>query len=129
MSTLEPRHAVAYHFFNEEATRYEVYAGIRETYDGPLSMATDLMVWNVTKNNVKERMAVTTDDAWSVPGTAKQPPPVKGLPNPMSEWLDAGRWLPGFKAQDRMLDEYGKEHGLEELDWRPGMYKKLEKNQ
>jgi ribonuclease Z len=46
MSTIKPKHAVAYHFFNEEETRYEIYAGVRETYDGPLSMATDLMTWN-----------------------------------------------------------------------------------
>jgi ribonuclease Z len=31
MATREPRHAIAYHFFNEEATRYGVYEGIRET--------------------------------------------------------------------------------------------------
>ena len=37
--------AVAYHFFNEEATRYDIYGAIRESYDGLLSMATDLMVW------------------------------------------------------------------------------------
>ena len=46
MSTIEPRHAVAFHFFNEEATRYGLYQGIRATYDGPLSLATDMMVWN-----------------------------------------------------------------------------------
>jgi ribonuclease Z len=33
------------------------------------------MVWNVTKDKIVERMAFSTDDAWSVPGTAKQPPP------------------------------------------------------
>ena len=36
MSVVKPRHAVAYHFFNEEATRYGIYEGIRETYSGPL---------------------------------------------------------------------------------------------
>jgi len=32
---VKPRHAVAYHFFNEEATRYSLYDNIRETYAGP----------------------------------------------------------------------------------------------
>jgi ribonuclease Z len=41
MSTIKPEHAVAYHFLNEEATRYNLYDAIRETYDGPLSMAED----------------------------------------------------------------------------------------
>ena len=60
MSTIEPGHAVAYHFLNEEATRYNLYDAIRETYDGPLSMAEDNMVWNVTPDGIKERMAVIT---------------------------------------------------------------------
>jgi ribonuclease Z len=124
MSTLRPKHAIAYHFFNEEGTRYGVYEGIRETYDGPLSMATDMMVWNVTRDGVTERMAVATDEAWSVPGTAKQPPPVKGLPNPMSEFIRAGKWREGYDAQNEMLDEHMKKYGLEKQDWRKGYWDK-----
>lgn len=126
MSTIMPRHAVAYHFFNEEGTRYQIYEGIRETYDGPLSMATDLMVWNVSKDTILERMAVAPDDAWSVPGTAVQPPPEKGQPSPMTEWIDSGRWIEGFQAQDAMLDEFCEKHDVCDQDWRPTMYKKLE---
>jgi len=126
MSTIKPRHAVAFHFFNEEGTRYGMYEGIRETYDGPLSMATDMMVWNITKDKITERMAVSTDDAWSVPGTARQGPPEKGRPNPMSEEMNRGRWVPAFKAQDKMLDTHMKQYNLEKMDWRPAMYKKLE---
>jgi ribonuclease Z len=91
MSMLKPRHAVAYHFFNEEGTRYGIYTGIRETYDGPLSMATDLMVWNITKDKITERMAVATHEAWSVPGDAVQPPPEKGRPPVMTEAISSGR--------------------------------------
>ena len=127
MSTIAPRHAVAFHFFNEEGTRYGIYEGIRETYDGPLSLATDMMVWNVTKESITERMAVSTDDAWSVPGTARQPPPEKGRPNPMSDAMNRGRWRPGFEAQDEMLDEFMKANKLEKMDWRPEMYRQLEK--
>ena len=68
MSTLTPRHAVAYHFFNEEAARYAIYDAVRQTYDGPLSMADDMMVWNVTRNGIRERMAVSPDNAWDVAG-------------------------------------------------------------
>jgi ribonuclease Z len=128
MSTIKPRHAVAFHFFNEEGTRYGIYEGIRETYDGPLSMATDMMVWNITKEEITERMAVSTDDAWSVPGTAEQGPPDKGRPNPMSKEMNNGRWLPAFRAQDKMLDSFMQQNNLETLDWRPGMYEELEGN-
>lgn len=125
MSTIKPRHAVAFHFFNEEATRYGVYEGIRETYDGPLSMGIDMMVWNITKDAIIERMAVSTDEAWSVPGTAIQPPPEKGRPNPMSDAIDSGRWIPAFKAQDDMLNRHMEKYNLQDLDWRPDMYEKF----
>ena len=129
MSTIKPRHAVAFHFFNEEGTRYGIYEGIRETYSGPLSMAIDMMVWNITPGEVTERMAVSTDEAWSVPGTARQGPPEKGRPNPMTDWIESGRWEPGFRAQDRMLDEHMKQNNLEKMDWRPAMYEKMKKAQ
>ena len=35
--------------------------GIRSTYDGPLTIATDLMVWNVTKDSITTREAVFPD--------------------------------------------------------------------
>ena len=31
--------------------RYQIYQGIRSTYDGPVAMATDLFVWNLTKDD------------------------------------------------------------------------------
>lgn len=126
MSEIQPRHAVAFHFFNDEGTRYGMFEGIRETYDGPLSMAIDMMVWNVTKDSITERTAVSTDEAWSVPGTAVQPPPEKGRPNPMSDEMEAGRWLPAFRAQDPSLDRHMEKYGLQDQDWRPGMYEQIE---
>ena len=93
MSTIKPRHAVAYHFFNEESTRYAIYEGVREVYDGPLSMATDMMVWNITQDKILERMAVSPDDAWSVSGIN---PPPEGepdqVPYQLSEDIEAGAW-------------------------------------
>jgi ribonuclease Z len=35
--------------------------GIRKTYDGPLTIANDLMVWNVTKDVITMRDAVFSD--------------------------------------------------------------------
>jgi ribonuclease Z len=40
---------------------------IRTTYDGPLSLAEDYMVWNVTKKAVRERMAVIDEHSWNPP--------------------------------------------------------------
>ena len=91
MSMVEPRRAVAYHFINEEGTRYGIYEAIRETCDGPWSMAADLMVWNVTKDEIVERMVVATHEAWSAPGTAKQPPRDPSLPHVMTDCIQTGR--------------------------------------
>lgn len=125
MSTIKPRHAVAYHFFNEEATRYILYDNIRETYDGPLSMATDLMVWNITKDQIKERMAVITADAWGVPGEAVQPPPEKGRKSEYTPFILEGRWDEGAQpVQKEMLDKFMKKYNLEGQDWRKQLMKK-----
>lgn len=127
MSTIKPKHGVAYHFLNEEATRYNLFQAIRETYDGPLSMAADNMVWNVTPKGVKERMAVITDEAWSVPGpTLQGPPQRKGLRPVFSDFTNSGYWKPAYKAQDKELDKYMKKYKLEKQDWRPEMYKMME---
>jgi ribonuclease Z len=118
ISEIKPSHAVAYHSINEEGTRYSLYDNIRETYDGPLSMAADMMVWNITKDKITERMAVSADNAWAVPGTKRQPPPEKGRPDVMSDFIKAGEWGPGFNAQNKMLDEFMKKYNLEKMDWR-----------
>jgi ribonuclease Z len=123
MSTIEPRHAVAYHALLDKGTQqYNLYYdGIRQTYDGPLSVATDLMVWNISKDEIKERLAVVTPNAWAVPGTAKQPPPVPGQPSPLSDFIKSGEWGPGFNAQNEMLDRHRDEYDLEKQDWRKRM--------
>jgi ribonuclease Z len=120
MSTIAPRRAVAYHALLDKGTeQYNAYYdSIRETYDGPLSLATDLMVWNITKDSITERMAVVTDNAWAVAGTSRQPPPERGNADPMSDYIKDGEWGPAFNAQNEMLDKFSKEHNLEKQDWR-----------
>ena len=116
MSEIKPRHAVGYHTYEELLP--SVRAGVRETYEGPLSLATDMMVWNISKDQIIERMAVSPDRAWAVPGTTRQSPPEKGRPDVMSDFIKQGEWGPGFDAQNAMLDEYAKKFKLEKQDWR-----------
>jgi ribonuclease Z len=125
MSQIKPRHAVAYHFLNEEGTRYALYDEVRSTYDGPLSMATDMMVWNITKEKITERMAVSPDEAWSVPGEAVQPPPEKGRPTEYTPFILEGRWDAGAQpAQKELLDKFSEKYNLQDQDWRKQMMKK-----
>ena len=57
MSRIKPRMAIAYHFFNDFDTSNGIHERIRSTYEGPLSLANDYMVWNITKENIHVRMA------------------------------------------------------------------------
>ena len=41
---MRTRLAVMFQWFYEEGTRYNQYDRVRQTYDGPLSIATDMMV-------------------------------------------------------------------------------------
>ena len=119
MGIVKPRHAVAYHFFNDEDTRYQVYEGIRETYDGPLSLATDMMVWNVTKDKITERMVVSPDAAWDVPGPREAPSPDRSRKSEYTQFTLDGK----FDCSDvngPWLEEFMKEHGLTEDDLKVG---------
>jgi ribonuclease Z len=111
MSQLQPRLAIGYHFFNEEGTRYGIYDGVRETYSGPLSLSKDNMVWNITKDAIVERMAVSPDQAWAVPGPTTPPKPVKGVPDPMSDYIKAGAWNVD-DAQGEMIKKFKQEYNM-----------------
>ena len=115
MSTIKPRHAVGYHFFNEQATHDDILRGVLQTYTGPLSLAVDNMVWNITKEKITERMIVSPDQAWAVNGPNKPPkPPVKGsVPDPISDFIKAGRWQPAEQAQAPMVKAFKKENDLQ----------------
>jgi ribonuclease Z len=71
MDTIKPRMAVAYHFFKDFDTTAAVNDRIRTTYDGPLSLAEDFMVWNVTKDDITVRMAVVEEATWAPPLVGK----------------------------------------------------------
>jgi len=75
MAATKPRMAVGYHFFNDFDTVPPVLRDIRMTYDGPLALATDYMVFNITKEDIRVRMAVVDEDIWPMPATRKLVPP------------------------------------------------------
>ncbi len=67
MSLTRPRMAIAYHFINDFDTAPTILQGIRTTYDGPLTLAHDMMVWNVTKDDIRVRQVVFNEDVWTAP--------------------------------------------------------------
>ena len=93
MAETNPRMAVAYHFFNDFDTAPNVLHDIRMTYDGPLALATDYMVFNIKKEEeVKVRMAAIDEDIWPPPSTIPLiPPDVKLQRTFLSEYMKGGR--------------------------------------
>jgi ribonuclease Z len=92
MSNLKPRMAVAYHFWTGIHSTPGVLERIRTTYDGPLSLAKDFMVWNVTKDDIRVRMAALDHESWNPPA-AYPPEPVSAEDRiGYSPEIEAGRW-------------------------------------
>jgi ribonuclease Z len=67
MAMTRPKHAVAYHFQNDADTLPVVMKAVEQVYDGPVDYAQDFMVWNVTKEGVRTRMAVVNPEAYPTP--------------------------------------------------------------
>jgi len=61
MSAVKPRLAVGYHSVQSPDNNAAIMDGVRKTYDGPLALARDLMVINVTKDTIEVRMAVVDE--------------------------------------------------------------------
>jgi ribonuclease Z len=78
MQSVQPRMAVAYHFFKDFDTTAEVNDRIRTTYEGPLSLAEDFMVWNITKDDIRVRMAVVEEHTWAPPLASEAKVPQEG---------------------------------------------------
>jgi len=72
MSSIKPRMAVGYHVFNDFDTQPQIMSEIRRTYDGPVELAVDYMVFNVTKKDIRVRMAAIDEDIWPLPSVTKK---------------------------------------------------------
>jgi ribonuclease Z len=113
MSLVQPRMAVGYHFFNDFDTRERIGLGIRSTYDGPLTMANDYMVWNVTKDDIRIREVHFNPDVW---------PPPKAYPSPdidqsqmvfVSEEIASRKLVEAFEVDQRIYDRINAAYGTD----------------
>lgn len=96
MSAVKPRLAVGYHSTITPTTIIDINDGVRETYDGPLVIAQDLMVINVTKDQIVVREASVDDNAYP-PGASQEYRDAKRSGEAkVSEDIEAGKWK-GYK--------------------------------
>jgi ribonuclease Z len=92
MSIIKPRMAVAFHFFNDWDTAPDIERRIRTTYDGALSLSTDYMVWNVSKDDIRVRMAIVDEDVWPPQPSEKPQVPDPALKVPFSKFIINGKY-------------------------------------
>jgi len=113
MSRIKPRMAVAYHFFNDFDTSASINDRIRSTYDGPLSLSVDYMVWNITKEDIRVRMMRVDEDVWPPPATEKPQLPDPSTRVAYSKEIAGGK-LDMEAVIQPVYDEINKKYGLNE---------------
>ncbi len=92
MSAVKPRLAIGYHSVQSPENNAAIMDEVRKTYDGPLALARDLMVINVTKEKINVRMAVVDD--YVLPPNVSQAyvKAQRSGQKKASEYITSGKW-------------------------------------
>ena len=112
MAMTQPKHAVAYHFQNDADTLPGVMAAVQQTYDGPVDYAQDFMVWNITKEGVRTRMAVPNRESYPTPALAEK---VIDKTNPYvpPSWVMEGWPAEVTPVVEQLYKDFNDEHGTD----------------
>jgi ribonuclease Z len=108
MNMVKPRHAIAYHFLNLPITSGDIEKGIREYYDGELSLAKDMMMWNITKSNIRERQVLWNPFNPPKPGTPLPAEPDKAIK--MSSFISESK-IDVTDVEADMVKNFEKKYG------------------
>ncbi len=92
MSAVKPRLAVGYHSVQSPENNAAIMDGVRKTYDGPLALARDLMVINVTKEKINVRMAVVDEYVRPPDVTQAYKDAPRSDEKKTSEYITSGKW-------------------------------------
>ena len=79
----------------------------------PLSLAEDYMVWNITKDEIRVRMAVVDEDVWPPPATEKPQAPDTSTRIPYSDEIAGGK-IDVKDVIQPVYDEINKKYGINE---------------
>ncbi len=99
-SIAKPRLGVGTHFFTNDYTLDKAFAGIASTYSGPVVIAQDLMVINVTPEQIVTRMARTDLLSWAAPA-----PKSAGGKKPKVDPAPTEGRTPSWVVDTRIADE------------------------
>jgi ribonuclease Z len=75
--------------------------------------ARNRMVWNITKDDIRVRMAIVDEDVWPPPATDKPQVPDASLRIPYSDFITGGKYDMHDVIQPT-YDEINKKYGLNE---------------
>jgi ribonuclease Z len=115
MSIVKPRLAVGYHFQNDFDTEPVAREGVRELYDGPLALAKDYMVFNVTKDEIRVRMSAIDEDIFPPPALRTKVAPDASKIIPISDMIMSGASAFPEVVQpiyDNINEKYGTDNKL-----------------
>jgi len=96
MSEVKPRHAVGYHFWTWHDIFDSNLEAVRTTYDGPLTLADDMTVWNVTDEQIVVREVIGSEDVAPTGTTHAYRTSKREPPSVAAKWIspdiNAGKW-------------------------------------
>jgi ribonuclease Z len=113
MAMTKPKHAVAYHFQNDFDTLPIIKAAVEKIYDGPVDYAEDFMVWNVTKEGTRTRMAVVNREGYPMPPLKEKHVAAGGDRYQTPDAVLEG-WPKEFDdVANKIYTDFNKEHGTD----------------
>jgi ribonuclease Z len=84
--------AVGYRSVQSPENNAAIMDGVRKVYDGPLALARDLMVINVTKEDIVVRMASVDDYVLPPDVTEGYKDASRTAQKKTSEFIQSGKW-------------------------------------
>ncbi len=114
MAMTQPKRAVAYHFQNDPDTLPAVVTEVRKVYDGPVDFAVDGMVWNITPDGVRTRVAMLNSQPYPPPSvTPRQQAAPGGERYQTPDWIMQGYEWETLPTMDRVHEEFNEEFGTD----------------
>ena len=99
----------------------DVVTEVRRSYDGPVDFAADGMVWNITKDDIRVRMAMLNSQPFPPPSvTERQQASADGEVYETPEWILQGYEWETLPIMDQVHEEFNAEFGTDfEFPLRP----------
>ena len=106
--------AVAYHFQNDPETIPDMVTAVRKLYDGPVDFAVDGMVWNITKDNIRTRVAMLNSQPFPPPSVVeRQQAAPGGEKYETPAWVLQGYEWETLPLMDEIHEEFNEEFGTD----------------